>query len=328
MLRPMTAPRSQLIDPSTPGFFHCVSRCVRRAFLCGSDSYTGQSFEHRRQWVEDRLLELADSFAVGLYAYAVMSNHLHVVLYVDPIAAEAWSAEEVAERWVRLFPVRIDGVIDPEACRLRQQALSGNAERIAELRQRLGSVSWFMRCLSEPIARRANREDGCTGRFWEGRFKCQALLDEAAVAACMAYVDLNPVRAGIADDLLASEHTSIRRRIDACDVADGEQPLAPVAGSVHGHLGVGLLGYIELADWTGRMVRGGKRGVITATAPAALARLGLVADQWERQVLGIESRYWRAVGAVDALLDKARALGQCWLKGVGAARLLRTCTVQ
>jgi hypothetical protein len=305
-----------------------VSRCVRRAFLCGSDGYTGQSFEHRRQWVEDRLLELADSFAVGLYAYAVMSNHLHVVLYVDPIATEAWSAEEVAERWVRLFPVRIDGVIDPEACRLRQQALSGNAERIAELRQRLGSVSWFMRCLSEPIARRANREDGCTGRFWEGRFKCQALLDEAAVAACMAYVDLNPVRAGIADDLLASEHTSIRRRIDACDVADGEQPLAPVAGSVHGHLGVGLLGYIELADWTGRMVRGGKRGVITATAPAALARLGLVADQWERQVLGIESRYWRAVGAVDALLDKARALGQCWLKGVGAARLLRTCTVQ
>jgi hypothetical protein len=324
----MTAPRSQLIDPSTPGFFHCVSRCVRRAFLCGADAYTGQSFEHRRQWVEDRLLELADAFAVGLYAYAVMSNHLHVVLYVDPLAAEAWSAEEVAERWARLFPVRIDGEIDPEACQLRQQALSGNAERIAEVRRRLGSVSWFMRCLSEPIARRANREDGCSGRFWEGRFKCQALLDEAAVAACMAYVDLNPVRAGMADALLACEHTSIRRRVDACDVADGEQPLVPVGGAVDGHLGVGLLAYIELADWTGRRVRGDKRGVISASAPAALARLGLAAEQWELQVRGIESRYWRAVGAADALLDKARALGQCWLKGVSTARLLRSCSAR
>ncbi len=323
----MTAPRSQLVDPAVPGFFHCVSRCVRRAFLCGHDAYTGQSFEHRKQWVEDRLLEVAGCFSVGLYAFAVMSNHLHVVLYADPLAAASWSADDVAERWVRLFPARVNGEIDADACRLREQALSGNAERIAELRRRLGSVSWFMRCLSEPIARRANREDGCTGRFWEGRFKCQALLDDAAVTACMAYVDLNPVRAGIADDLASSEHTSIKRRLQAIDAPSRDQALLPIAGSAPApRLQIGLIDYIDLTDWSGRLVRGDKRGAIDGAAPAALARLGLAGRQWQTQVLGIESRYWRAVGAAEALIDKARALGQCWLKGVGAARLQTALT--
>jgi hypothetical protein len=106
----MTYPRLQTVDPQTPGFFHCVSRCVRRAFLCGQDVYSGRSYEHRKAWVEERLLALAECFAVGLYAYAVMSNHVHVVLHVDPQEAYAWSDEEVAERWVRLFPVRVEEV--------------------------------------------------------------------------------------------------------------------------------------------------------------------------------------------------------------------------
>ena len=142
---------------------------MRRAFLCGEDQLTGRSFEHRKQWVEDRLLVLADIFAVGLYAYAVMSNHLHVVLYVDPTETYAWSPDEVAERWVKLTPVRINGEVDEDACRKRASALAGNAERIAVYRERLGSLSWFMRYLNEPIARRANLEDSCTGHFW-GRF--------------------------------------------------------------------------------------------------------------------------------------------------------------
>jgi REP element-mobilizing transposase RayT len=85
----MTAPRRQIVDPAASGYYHCVSRCVRRAFLCGEDSCTGKSFEHRKAWVEERLLDLARHFAVGVYAYAVMSNHLHVVLHVDPGTATA-----------------------------------------------------------------------------------------------------------------------------------------------------------------------------------------------------------------------------------------------
>ena len=324
----MAAPRNQLVSPSAPGYYHCVSRCVRRAFLCGADPLSGRSFEHRKAWVEARLLELAAVFAVGLYAYAVMSNHVHAVLYVDPDTATRWSDTEVAERWVRLFPARLNGAVDPEACRRRQDAMLGNPERLAECRRRLGSLSWFMRCLSEPIARRANREDGCSGRFWEGRFKCQALLDDAAVVSCMTYVDLNPVRAGIAADLPSSAHTSVKLRIEAVGAAT-TQVLQPVAGSAAApYMPLGLVEYLALADWTGRIVRPDKRGAIAGTVPPILGRLGLRPRSWQAQVLGTESRYWRAIGSAELLIEKAKAIGQCWLKGGGASRQRRALAAE
>ncbi|TXH74047.1 MAG: hypothetical protein E6Q88_04725, partial [Lysobacteraceae bacterium] len=158
----MTQARSQLIPPGSSGMFHCVQRCVRRAFLCGHDSYTGRSFEHRKTWVEDRIQHLAGCFAVALHAYAVMSNHLHLVLQIEPAQTMHWSDEDVATRWVRLFPPREDS---DEARDSKIQRLVSNPERLQVIRRRLGSLSWFMRCLAEPIARRANREDSCTGRF-------------------------------------------------------------------------------------------------------------------------------------------------------------------
>ena len=266
------------------------------------------------------MLALAECFAVGLYAYAVMSNHVHVVLHVDPQVAQAWSDEEVAERWVRLFPVRVDEVIDERLCEEKVRRLQGDPERMAELRSRLGSLSWFMRCLNEPIARQANREDGCTGRFWEGRFKCQALLDEQAVLSCMAYVDLNPVRAGIVHDLAASEHTSLRHRFQRAETrtTSWNAQLRPVAGTLLAPmLSLRTVDYLELVDWSGRVVREGKHGAIAAEAPSILIQLGLQERQWHTQMLGIESRYWRAVGTVESLMIKARALGQRWLKGAG-----------
>ena len=171
----MTTARSLLVDSESPGFYHCISRCVRRAWLCGIDPYDGKSYEHRREWVERRLLELADIFCVGIYAYAVMSNHVHVVLRIDSGAAAMWSPEDVASRWVRLFPATIDGEVDSIACQTKEPNLLGNAERLKTCRQRLGSLAWFMRSLNEPIARRANQEDACTGRFWAGFFVLQNL---------------------------------------------------------------------------------------------------------------------------------------------------------
>jgi len=111
--------------PRSRGFYHCISRCVRRAWLCGVDPYNGTSYEHRRDWVEQRLLELAEIYAVGLYAYAVMSNHVHVVLHIAPDAAAIWTDRDVAARWVRLLPATTNGAIDPAACRMKKQALLG-----------------------------------------------------------------------------------------------------------------------------------------------------------------------------------------------------------
>ena len=123
----------------------------------------------------------------------------------------------------------LNGEIDDEGTRNRAGAML-NPERLAECRARLASLSWFMRFLNESIARRANREDMCTGRFWEGRYKCQALLDDAAVLACMSYVDLNPVRAGIAPDLPASDHTAIKHRLSSGPPSSTTLP--PIASSV------------------------------------------------------------------------------------------------
>lgn len=318
----MTTARHRLVDPAEPGFYHCISRCVRRAWLCGFDAPSGRSVEHRRDWVEQRLLELSGVFAVGLYAYAVMSNHTHVVLRVDPRAAGAWSDDEIASRWVRLYPATTEGVLDPERCRAKELALLGNPERLAICRQRLGDLSWFMRCLNEPIARRANREDGCTGRFWEGRYTCQALLDEEAVLACMNYVDLNPIRAGLAIDLPTSAHTGIRRRIATLGDGATGRLLPPIAGVMpeFAVLPIDTRAYLELVDWTGRQTRMDKRGRIDAAVPPIITTLGQGEAAWSHQVLGIESRYARAVGSAQSLIDKAAAMGQLWLKGIGQAR--------
>jgi len=172
----MTYARSILVPPGSPGTYHCVSRCVRRAWLCGEDQGSGRSYEHRRQWVEDSIAELADVFAVAVWSYAVMSNHLHVVVEVIPQVAAAWSADEVAARWCRAYSRQ------NQDANARAEVLAGNAERIEVLRGRLSNLSWFMRRLAEPIARRANREDGCKGHFWEARFNlaaCRTFLASA-----------------------------------------------------------------------------------------------------------------------------------------------------
>ena len=315
----MTYARSILIPKGSAGTFHCVSRCVRRAFLCGEDRLTGRSFEHRRQWVEDRIHELAGIFGVAIWGYAVMSNHLHVVVQILPEEVSRWSNGEIVERWMRLYP-RQD-----QSAEMRAEVLAGNSGRIKELRQRLSNLSWFMRCLVEPIARAANREDICKGRFWEGRFKCQALLDEDAVVAAMAYVDLNPVRAKICDTLEASVHTSARVRLTEIEQESSaaNRPLAPIAGI----RGLSVLRmaqgeYLSLVDYTGRQIRADKRGAVEGPAPVALARLGYRAETWTRQVLAVKSDFSRAVGAVECLVEKAAEMGQCWLRGIATARWL------
>jgi len=165
----------------------------------------------------------------------------------------------------------------------------GNPERMLEVRRRLSDLSCFMRCLSEPIARLANAEDRYTGRFWEGRLKCQPLLDYAAVLACMTYVDLNPVRAGIAEDLAHSKHTSIHRWLQRS--ADGNDGLSAVAGPlVAPELPISESAYIRLVDWTGRQLHPGKRGAIYASAPPALRSIANDAA-WLRQVRGVKTRY-------------------------------------
>lgn len=332
----MTYPRSHLVSDEEPGFYHVVSRCVRRAFLCGTDRFTGQCFEHRRRWIENRILELAESFAVSIYSYAVMSNHFYVVLHVDPSVVDAWSDDEVAHRWLAAFPGPLKRDPNEKLAQRLKMAIVGNPERVQELRNRLGSLSWFMKALNEPIARMANQEDKCTGKFWEGRFKCQALLESQAVLSCMAYVDLNPVRAAMCETLADSDHTSIQKRLGDSNSSSkasksskaGERAsaglLKPVAGlDAEALLDLSETSYIELVQWTGEQIRPDKRGALKpigdpSRPPSVISQLSRNPKAWIRQVQGTESIYFRAIGSAEALMAKAEALGQAWMKGVAS----------
>lgn len=215
----MTRARSSLISLADTPWYHVVNRCVRRAFLCGDDRLTGQNYDHRRGWIVERVKQLASVFAIDVAAYAVMSNHYHLVLRVDAERAQGWSRSEVLRRWTQIF----DGPLPVQQLQAAQErgedanfdaATQARIDEWAEsYRARLMDISWFMRVLNESIARQANAEDKVTGRFWEGRFKSQALLDEQAVLTAMTYVDLNPIRAAMAETPEESEHTSAAERI-------------------------------------------------------------------------------------------------------------------
>ena len=212
----MALPRSQYVKDGQEGVYHCFSRCVRRAFLCGRDAVTNRDFSHRKQLLVDRLRHLALIFAIEVCAYAILENHYHSILRTRPDIVATWSDWEVATRWLMLFPRhRSIGGATRLPAEEEIRALANRPERIAQLRQRLCSLSWFMGRLNEFIARAANKEDNVKGRFWEARFKCQALLDDAAIVACMVYVDLNPIRAGVAATPEESNFTSIQERIRA-----------------------------------------------------------------------------------------------------------------
>ena len=307
----MTIPRSQQVSLEHTPYYQCVSRCVRRAFLCGKDRYSGRDYEHRRQWIEDRLLKLSTIFAIDVLAYAIMSNHYHVVIRLNPEESRCWTNEEVVARWSRIYTVPGEDIAEAS---------------IATWRDRLSCISWFMRCINEPLARRSNREDQCKGRFWEGRFKSQALLDESALLKCMAYVDLNPIRAGIAKTPETSAHTSIKARIEGKD-----QHLLRLACTSHSgrsSIPITRQDYLELVDWTGRAIRHGKRGHIAEREPPILARLGLSADHWVREVQCYGRWYYRAVGSLHALQNYCDHLGQRWLKGISKTKPEFACTLQ
>ena len=340
-------PRNQLVSLDATPHYHCVSRCVRRQYLCGFDAQTGRDFSHRRDWIRARVFELAEIFAIGVCAYAVMSNHCHLVLSVDQERALAWDDREVARRWTKLFGglplVRSFAAGE----KLSDAQLAAVAMKITEYRKRLFDISWFMRCLNEPIARMANAEDSASGRFWEGRFKSQALLDEAALIAAMAYVDLNPIRAGMAETPEESDYTAIQQRIveQDPDIANRQpdaieklpedlQPaigkLMPFAGPApeesEGAIPYELKDYLELVDWSGRAVVEGKRGRIPDNLPPILQRLKIDPAAYVKFIKRSEkSGFSNFIGPVEAMRNLAERFGKSFLKGqTTAAQLFNT----
>jgi REP element-mobilizing transposase RayT len=351
----MTTARAQLVDVSTSRWYHCISRCVRQAFLLGpagaADSDAG--IGDRKAWIEHRLKELDAIFAVSVGGFAVLNNHLHLLLRLDPEAASSWTDRAVAERWFKLCPPRgtnrkplplemLNDLIDKRLA---------DPQWLARMRERLSSLSWFMKCLKEPLSRMVNKAEKCSGAFFEGRFKSIAVLDEAALLAVCAYIDLNPVAAGIAPAPEESAYTSVKARVEHVKRQGREHDLqAAKQGSVAGSRASGrleealwlipiedrrrldsqregllegftLANYLMLVDCTGRMLREGK-AVISAEVADILTRIGSSAEVWQATMQRLRGGK-RLIGRViassrEVLRDAAERLGVSRLANLSA----------
>ncbi len=320
----MTRPREALISLEETPYYHITSRCVRQAFLCGKDSYSGKDYEHRRQWVVDRIRLLSSLFAIDVAAYAVLSNHYHLVLKVSLDQVDKLSDDAVIERWCALFkgPILIQHYRNGNDLKVFEKAAISDIVNV--WRSRLSSISWFMRCLNQPIARQANLEDGCTGKFWGSRFNSQALKSEEALLSCMAYVDLNPVRAGIAETPESSSYTSIQERLtsvfdlpravkdqteggDLLDFKTSLKPLLSFEGREKNEFQSGLVfhfkDYLSLIEWTGRIIRSDKRGFIDQALPSILERLDITSAQWGINATQFEAVHPKRFNQTTPLLD-------------------------
>ena len=328
----MTQPRKTLVCLESTPYYHCMARCVRRAYLCGSDSASGRSYEHRRRWVRERLALLSQVFAIELCAYALMSNHYHLVLRLRPELVASWTDEEVIRRWTCLFsePPLVSRYRKGEA--LTSDELGSVREALITWRDRLGDLSWYMRCLNEHIARRANAEDGVTGHFWEARFKSQALLDDVALLQAMVYVDLNPIRAGMAGTVAESDYTAAQQRLMSCQrhASTYARARLPTLASLREKSRTSEVDvlpfdrgdYLDLVDTTGRCCVPGKRGAISGADSRLLKALGLDAERWMSELRARVRPRYPALGSRDHLRRHAVRLNRVWMHGMGQVSAL------
>jgi hypothetical protein len=315
----------------------------------GNDPLSGRDLNHRRDWVLQRLQLLVTSFVIDVGFSAILSNHFHLVLRTDPRLAKRMGDQEIARRWLRVFPgkrVLDDNWIEPTEKQL--EAFAQDKKKIQTLRKRLSSISWFMAALSEYIARRSNREDGCTGRFFEGRFSCREITSENALLVCGMYVDLNQIRTGEALTPEESQYCSVALRLQAakqdasCKAARpaADSWLAPLTlepdhleevpsatgrrASDKGLLAMSLGEYGRVLDWTGRQLSGKTRGAIPADLAPILERLNLEGEEVAETVAQFPRLFPRLAGRANQLLSRAAEVGRRWMHGTRhAARVFR-----
>jgi len=318
--------RSSTLPHGSQGTFHVITRCARRSFLMGDHH------GHRRGWFAESLSDALPHFGVDLVTYAIMSNHVHLILRLRPDVVDQWTPVEAARHALSVFPARSGW--QNEALPITASQVEGYAEHRAWLkkqRERLKSLSWFMRVVKQAIARRANSEDECRGHFWESRFHTVALLDEAAVIACMIYVDLNPARARMTKTIRGSDYSGGRGRLLLQEQAGekawepGERGLAKQLASLRSvapvHAVTGeeqscwLNGpdYLEVLESTLASISGAPKSAWQAHLMNTCARLALDFDQWPAAMKEGGRFLGTAIGGKDTRKRLADRVHRGWI---------------
>jgi hypothetical protein len=309
----------------------------------GKDPLTGKDHTHRRQWFIHRLQLLVSCFAIDVCFDAILSNHFHLILRTNPRLVKRMGNWEVARRWLRVYPgkrVLDENWIEPTEKQI--EALVADKEKLARVRKKLANVSCFMAALSEYIARRANAEDDCDGRFFSGRFGSREIMHEAGLLVGGLYVDLQLVHAGEAQTPESSVYTSAWFRIQSRQTSAKDSRsqandswLAPLTLQAD-HLGdvpctsgkrasdKGLLSmpfdeYLQLLDWSGRQLRANKRGAIPNHLAPILQRLGIEEKELLDTLEDFPRLFRRLVGRAEQILERAQEVGRRWMHGVGPA---------
>ncbi|MFN7875053.1 MAG: transposase [Pirellula sp.] len=323
--------RAEIFNPGEVAILHVIARVCRRCFLFGNDPVTGKNFDHRKLWIEHQIKVQAAQFGIDILAFSLMENHIHQVLRSRPDVVQAWDDTEVVRRWLMICPKRKDekgDALDPTVAEIEK--ILNKPLEVAKLRTRLSDISWWMRILCQKIGTRANREDKEVGKFFQGRFKAVKLLDDEAILACSVYVDLNPIRAAIAESIENSSYTSGKLRFDAAkasieESSDVDVFLAPVqiAGSADGTLEKSLangkrcsnkgflpissLDYLQLLDLTARLQRRDKAGFSPSELEPLMERLGIEMSEWNRLTTDFGRMFSQVAGKPQTIAN-ARSL--------------------
>lgn len=323
--------RAEIFNPGEVAILHVMARVCRRCFLLGNDPVTGKNFDHRKLWIEHQIKVQAAQFGIDILAFSLMENHIHQVLRSRPDVVLAWDDTEVVRRWLMICPKRKDAkgdALEPTVAEIEK--ILNKPLEVSKLRTRLSDISWWMRILCQKIGTRANREDKEVGKFFQGRFKAVKLLDVESILACSVYVDLNPIRAAIAESIEDSKHTSGKLRfeakkanIDANSDVDFFLAPVPIAGAENvkqdsslangkrcsnkGFLPISSLDYLQLLDLTARLQRADKIGFSPSGLEPLMERLGIELSEWKRLTKDF-SRMFSQVAGKPQTIANARSL--------------------
>jgi hypothetical protein len=340
--------RVEVFSPDEIAIVHVMNRVVRRCFLLGNDPVTGNNYDHRKIWMEEQLQRLAACFGIDLLCFAILSNHFHLILRSRPDVVATWDDTEVARRWLMLCPVRKnDEGFAEEPNEAELNMVRNDPQKLETVRLRLSDIAWWMRLLCQNIAVRANHEDREMGKFWQSRYRAVRLLDDPAILACAAYVDLNPIRAAMAETLEKSDFTSVQRRIQTIQqemgstthqpievtattseqvvgdrflspltIDERHDPIGPDSSSDgfrcsdKGFLPLSVADYVVLLDWTARRLADGKPGSTPHDAPPIFARLSIDPHVWCKLVGGFGRLFWNVAGQPQTIDATRSRIGQ------------------
>ena len=353
----MRRKRTQIANPQVSSILHITQRCVRQDFFLDDNLPLEGKFGERRNAVLERLKTLASAFAIDILRFAIMSNHLHLTLRNLPELVATMSDEEVARRWLIICPGFCEALADfrnSHPDRPTQEdidKLAKDKKRIAELRSRLSSVSYFMWALSGYCAKLFNLMDGTKGHFWDNRYQVKVLLDDLSLLVNSFYIDLNPIRANAAQTPETSKYTSAHCQIESAqlgeripdihpahlpdsflarlqildDGSDKRLSDLPTRASDFGFLNMSLYEYFLALDIVGRIIREGKKGAIPAELPPIFERLNISWENAIELIVAYEQLFKCFVGNKKSLEKKAAELGGHKLRCPAELKKLLAC---